>query len=524
MMNLYTSNAAKENLKMLDLRNLLDFEEIVIQCHDNPDADTIASGYGLYSFFKIHHKSVKLIYSGNLPISKPNVKMMIKELNIPLEHVKELAPPDLLITVDCQYQSNNVTLFDAHQVCIIDHHMYQTLASNLFDVRPYLASCSTLIWDLLKKASFPFTEHPYVCTALYYGLLTDSNFLTEVRHPLDKDLLDSLQYDKGLIKKFKSSNLSLSDLEIAGIALLRCSTNSKDKFAILKAHPCDPNILGFISDLAIQVDEIEVSIVFFESHEGIKYSIRSCSKEIDASEFAHYLCRGGIGSAGGHQEKAGGFIQHVVFWEKHRDVGVESYFHAAARNYFLDFHIIYDTLAFIKTSLAKLYHKKPTLVGYANTCAMASSDQSLFIRTLYEDIELVCSSDTYVVLSQDGSIRVLSKLLFEADFQPLDTPFLFGQDYTPMIKDHSGKDYAPLTDYLLACLEIGSHQFLAFQVEDNVKLFLSPSSETYTTAMKGDFIVFHPSGLDTIDDLHLEVFSKEAFDAAFEVGRGVAPG
>ena len=29
-----------------------DFKEIVIQCHDNPDADALASGFALYCFFK----------------------------------------------------------------------------------------------------------------------------------------------------------------------------------------------------------------------------------------------------------------------------------------------------------------------------------------------------------------------------------------------------------------------------------------------------------------------------------------
>ena len=41
------------------LKELLDFDNIVIQCHDNPDADAIASGYGvllyLQKYAKIRH-------------------------------------------------------------------------------------------------------------------------------------------------------------------------------------------------------------------------------------------------------------------------------------------------------------------------------------------------------------------------------------------------------------------------------------------------------------------------------------
>lgn len=39
---------AKSREMMLD--ELLGYDHVTIQCHDNPDADAIASGYGLYCF------------------------------------------------------------------------------------------------------------------------------------------------------------------------------------------------------------------------------------------------------------------------------------------------------------------------------------------------------------------------------------------------------------------------------------------------------------------------------------------
>ena len=35
----------------MKLSDLLRFDRIVIQCHDNPDADAIGSGFALYSYF-----------------------------------------------------------------------------------------------------------------------------------------------------------------------------------------------------------------------------------------------------------------------------------------------------------------------------------------------------------------------------------------------------------------------------------------------------------------------------------------
>ena len=40
------------------LKDLLKYDKIVIQCHDNPDADALASGYALKWFFEKNNKNV----------------------------------------------------------------------------------------------------------------------------------------------------------------------------------------------------------------------------------------------------------------------------------------------------------------------------------------------------------------------------------------------------------------------------------------------------------------------------------
>ena len=55
------------------LKELLEYTEIVVQCHNNPDADAIASGFGVYTYLKKHGKNVRLIYSGKNRIQKANL-------------------------------------------------------------------------------------------------------------------------------------------------------------------------------------------------------------------------------------------------------------------------------------------------------------------------------------------------------------------------------------------------------------------------------------------------------------------
>lgn len=309
---------------MINLDQLLYFNHIIIQCHDNPDPDTLASGYALYTYLTLHNKNVRLIYSGSNLISKPNLKLMIDTLHIPIEHVTELDIPELLITVDCQYGEGNIQSFPAKQVCILDHHIPVSEPPSLCDIRPHLTSCSTLIWHLLTEVGFNFSENLYVSTALYYGLLTDSNSFTEISDVLDSQLQNSLVFDSQIIKNLKFSNLSLSDLATAGNALIRCSSDINNQFAILNSEPCDPNILGFISDLVIQVDMINVCIVYFINDSSVKFSIRSCLESINASELAKYICKH-IGSGGGHLDKAGGIISLSLFDKHHPFFNFSSY-------------------------------------------------------------------------------------------------------------------------------------------------------------------------------------------------------
>ena len=41
------------------LADLLPFKYITIQCHDNPDADTIASGYAIYMYYGAYDVPIK---------------------------------------------------------------------------------------------------------------------------------------------------------------------------------------------------------------------------------------------------------------------------------------------------------------------------------------------------------------------------------------------------------------------------------------------------------------------------------
>mgnify|MGYP005939374449 CR=1 FL=1 len=208
----------------MQLRDFLSYEEIYIQCHDSPDADALASGFGLYTYFRNHGIKTHLIYTGRFRIRKTNLVLMVEKLNIPVEYVEEgtlRLTDELLLTVDSQYGAGNITKIPAEHIGIIDHHQME--ARNFPDslILSDFGSCSTVVWKLLCEEQFDPNDYPDLATALYYGLYSDTQQFTEVHNPADKDMHDALKYRNSVFSLLKNSNISSSELEIAAIAKSR---------------------------------------------------------------------------------------------------------------------------------------------------------------------------------------------------------------------------------------------------------------------------------------------------------------
>lgn len=317
------------------LQELEHYNPITIQCHDNPDADALASGFGLYTYFKEKDKDVSLIYTGRNRIQKTNLRLMVENLHIPIEYVENPDIPikGLLITVDCQYGAGNVTRLTAKHVAVIDHHQLEISNGDLSEIRPDVGSCATVVWHMLTEEGFSFENRVELGTALYYGLYSDTNQFSEIYHRLDMQLRDSVPFHKDLISLFRNSNLSLEEMEIAGVAMIQHVYNEKYRYDIVKTRPCDPNILGFISDFVMQVDGVDSCVVYNHQEDGIKFSVRSCLKDVYANELASYL-GGNIGSGGGHSEKAGGFLIRSKYGPIADEFDPEKYFCEKMNTYF----------------------------------------------------------------------------------------------------------------------------------------------------------------------------------------------
>ena len=495
------------------LRDLLNYEDIVIQCHDNPDADAIASGFGVYTYLKEQGKKVRFVYGGKYLIQKSNLVLLVSELKIPIEHVDRLDNPDLLVTVDCQYGEGNVTHFDAKEVAVIDHHQVSGDLPEKNEVRSNLGACATVVHELLKAEGIDISQNRRLSTALYYGLMTDTNNFTEISHPLDKDLRDDAVYERSMITRFKNANLSLAELKIAGMALIGYYYNETHRYALAEAKPCDPNILGIISDLMLEVDAVDCCLVYSILPFGIKLSVRSCIKEVQASELATFITEG-IGSGGGHLEKAGGFIQKELMDKQEPSVGsldnegIKEFFKARMDRYFDGTKIIYADEYTIDLTGMTEYRKRRLPVGYVKATDVLKPGVTVCVRTLEGDMDIQVQEDIYIMIGIKGEVYPIKKEKFERSYQIVREEYRFEGEYEPSIKDVEDGRNISLVPYAKACIPTGESYIYARELEHRIKVFTEWDREKYMLGHARDFLAVRKDDLHDIYVIEQSIFQK----------------
>lgn len=485
------------------LSDFLVYDSIVIQCHDNPDADAIASGFGIYMYLKGKGKSVRFVYGGKYLIQKSNLVLMVSELKIPIEYAGHLDKPPLLVTVDCQYGQGNVTRFDAETVAVIDHHQISGELPEWNIVRSNLGACATLVYDLLRAEGVDVNADKRLATALYYGLMTDTNNFAEIFHPLDRDLRDDAVTDRSLITRFKNSNLSLKELEIAGFALIGYDYHETYHYAVAKAQPCDPNVLGIISDLMLEVDTVDVCIVYSVLPFGIKLSVRSCVKEIQASELAAYITEG-IGSGGGHLGKAGGFIQKELLGE----TDAREFFRNRLNRYFEESRIIYASEFQADLSKMREYKKCRYHLGYVRAADIFEPGVTVRVRTLEGDLDVEVRNDTYIMIGIKGEIYPIIKEKFLSSYEVTEEPYRFEGEYGPLVKDAVEEKNISLVPYAKSCISTGESRIYAKELTSRVKVFTEWDEEKYMLGKQGDYLAVRADDLHDVYVIERGIFGK----------------
>ena len=518
----------------MKLSELLNFRSIVIQAHDNPDADAIASGYGLWLYFRLRGKKVRLIYGGSRPISKSNLVLMVKQLQIPIEHMEALHDePDLLLTVDCQYGERNVQKFSGKTIAVIDHHVaVPEKLPALQEVRSTYGSCSTIIWDMLREEGDDPSNNEDLATALYYGLFMDTGKMQELHHPKDKDMRDELELrlNRATLTMLQNCNLSEEELKIAGKAMADIDFNRVGHYALAMAQRCDPNILGVISDALIEVEGVGTCIAYCVLDDGIKLSVRSCERETRADELAAFVTAG-IGSGGGHIRKSGGFIVKSLLADLYLkkygvpcndawDVAAHRILGERLDEYFRDQDYIHaggdDVPDLTKEPI---YEKRRLPIGYVKASDMYPVGTYVSVRMLEGDIPFVIKDDTYFMIGIEGEVYKNDEAYFLSHNDATQEPYKIKGEYAPTVHlavnaqefgEEANLRPKSLQDYAKTCVPKSSSRIHAKQLTKRTKVFVS-WSESYMLGKPGDFLAARKENPKDVYIVAKDIMEKSYF-------------
>ena len=160
-----------------ELAGCLSQERVIVQMHNYPDQDALASAMGLKVLLEAKGKKVEIGYEGI--VDKDNTLKMIELLGIEICPQDELGltPDDEIIIVDGQKGNINMTDFVGSEVACIDHHRVRYAETYKFqDIRSEVGACASIIASYFFENDVEMPQN--VATALLYGIKMDTHNMT----------------------------------------------------------------------------------------------------------------------------------------------------------------------------------------------------------------------------------------------------------------------------------------------------------------------------------------------------------
>lgn len=514
------------------LEDLLSYQDIVIQCHDKPDADTIVSGFALLKYLRQKGKSPQLVYTGPQKVTRGSLHEMITRFDIPLTYVERLEEaPELLITVDCRAGERNVTALPHRTLAVIDHHTVKDgevlpALSEVRDEGEGYASCATVVWVMLKEAGFPVEEDSQLPTLLYYGLYMDTQELKSARK-MDKEMLDSLICDVDIVTQLQSVNLSLEEIGIIGRAFNSLHVNPRHRFAVAQAEPCDPDILGIVGDEMMKVAGVDVSAAYcmLEGDQGLKVSVRCRRKGHSAAELIAWLVRSMGNDGGGAPSKAAGRMPKTFLEEACAGDDWDDLSGAAGRMIYrmlTDYFEVplkeFKTGEYTPELAAQLCGEPPVLcrkkkvpVGYVKATDLFPEGEEILLRMLEGDAKKTVTPELYIMVGVDGEIyhNSLDKLQKNYDLMEEPFPVSGGSPWQPKIYRYTDRAVKLLAPHAKTCVAKDGALIWACQLSCRMKV-LTKWGEWHLGEV-GDWL----ASQDT-DRQDIYIIQKSIFERTYE--------
>jgi phosphoglycolate phosphatase len=277
--------------------------------------------------------------------------------------------------------------------------------------------------------------------------------------------------------------------------------------ALFKSKPCDSNLLGFVSDIAQQVAEVDSCVVFCAQANGLKLSIRSGTREIMASELAEFLCCE-VGSGGGNIEKAGGYLSYAKISEKDKTISPDVYLRKRIIAYLDNFDLIYAGNNDIDFASFPLYRKLPIPIGFIKSTDVFPQNTKIRIRTLEGDIDTLTSDNIYFIIGIQGEVYPIAKKRFETSYHIYEESYKNTFDYVPTILNSFSGERHLILPYAKTCIAKDTKIVRAKEVRKDTKVFTDWDTDKYFYMSPGGYLVANEDNYSDCYLVHRDIFFK----------------
>jgi len=292
------------------LEGLEDVRAVSFLSHVHPDPDSLGSMMGLAHLVETTlSKPTRLTLDGL--ISRAENRAMVELLEIDLVPLKkiEFEPGEALVMVDSQPNTGRHNLDpDVTLYGVIDHHDTKgdTQGVPFVDVRRGLGATCSLVTSYLLEQNTPVP--PRLATALLYGIETELSGYPREASELD-DIAQLYLYplaDKDLLARIRNARLPQPHFECILHALQSSFIYDRLIISWVNELP-QPELAAEVVDFLIRFEEVDYAVCGGVWKDKMILSCRAAVEDARAGEILKSVV-GSMGSAGGHDRRAGGTI------------------------------------------------------------------------------------------------------------------------------------------------------------------------------------------------------------------------
>jgi nanoRNase/pAp phosphatase (c-di-AMP/oligoRNAs hydrolase) len=253
-------------------------------------------------------KSITLTVDGM--IARAENRAMVELIQIPLVPVKsvQINSETAVIMVDSQPRTGRRFSEEIAPQVVIDHHETGgDLSGVIFrDIRTHLGATSTMVTGYLIEQNVVVT--PELATALLYGIDSETTGYPREASTLDDGALVWLfpRANKDLLARIRNPKLPQSHFATFQSALVNAFLY-RDLIVSWCGAVSQPDIIAEIADFFIRFDQVDWALAIGEFEGQLKLSLRAGGLGGRAGEVLRLVVNG-LGSAGGHDKRAGGAI------------------------------------------------------------------------------------------------------------------------------------------------------------------------------------------------------------------------